>query len=386
MAFMEWDAGMLPAAGTMIRTRVFYPNDPGLRALVGVIHGASANGSYHLELARTLASRGLVVVLPDMPCSVITGCDHDANQRQITALLAWAVAQSGDASSRLAGRVDGARRGLIGHSWGGLSSHLTAARDRTITSLVLLDPNDDRGVGLAATSTITAPTLQLLAQVPGGCNSAWDEATVRSRLPPPNLQMTVSRSGHCDAGEVDLLCSIACNPGDRATVPLFRRYAVAWTMCVLDRDPTMAPWLGGASMSADASGGRIQGVLPTALGTLPCRVAAGDAGMPGTDAGDAPGSDAVAADDGVAADVTTVDAAATVDVNDVTAVDDVVPQLDAGDASVGDTGTGSRSRGCGCVVAGARSAIRFNGALFASVALAALRRGRRRRRAIHPER
>src|SRR5262245_21370885 len=70
LAFSEWDAGMVNHAGANIRTRVFWPNDPGPFPLVGVIHGANANGSYHLELARTLASRGFVVVLPDMPCTV----------------------------------------------------------------------------------------------------------------------------------------------------------------------------------------------------------------------------------------------------------------------------------------------------------------------------
>lgn len=285
LTFMVWDAGMIPAAGTNIRTRVYYPDTGGPYPLVGVIHGANANGGYHTELASTLASRGFVCVVPDMPCGV-TSCDHDANQRQISALLEWAVAQSADGASRVAGRIDGSRRGLIGHSWGGLSSHLTAARDPSIDSVVLLDPNDDGGVGLAATSTITAPVLQLLAEVPGACNSAWQEAMVRARLTPPNLQMTLNGSGHCSPGEMDLFCSFACTAGDNSTTPLFRRYAVAWTACVLAGDTSMAGWVGGSDFGAQVSSGVVEGVFETGLGTLPCRAGGlPDAGPSDVDAG-----------------------------------------------------------------------------------------------------
>jgi MYXO-CTERM domain-containing protein len=345
LAFSEWDAGRIPAAGTMIRTRVFHPNGGGPHPLVGVIHGANANGSYHIELASTLASRGLVAVVPDMPCTV-TSCDHDANQRQITALLEWAVAQGADPASRLSGLVDGSRRGLIGHSWGGLSSHLTAARDATIDSLVLLDPNDDAGVGLAATGTITAPVLQLLAEVPGACNSAWNEATVRAMLPAPNLQTTISGSGHCEPGEMDLVCSFACGSGDRATRPLFRRYAVAWTACVLLGDPAMGSWLGGADMSADEAAGRLESTFPTGLDGLPCRGA-----PPPIDGGTDAGPDAGTIEE--------IDAAA--------------GEIDGGTTSAADAGTvAPSSGGCGCGVTAPRAP-----PALALVALAALARRRR---------
>lgn len=290
----EWDAGRVPAAGVTLPTRVYYPDDDlGPAPLVGVIHGASANGRYHPELASTLASRGFVAVVPDMPCGV-TSCDHDANQRQITALLEWAAAQGGDASSPLSGRVDGSRRGLIGHSWGGLSSHLTAARDGTIGAVVLFDPNDDRGVGLAATPTIRAPVLQLLAEVPGLCNSAWDEHAVRDALTGTQMQLTVSGSGHCDPGEMDVVCSIGCGAGDRSTTPLFRRYAVAWTACVLSGDASMAAWIGGASLTSDEAAGRVESVTSAGLDALPCLggAPADDAGAPDADAGPGAGTDA----------------------------------------------------------------------------------------------
>jgi len=335
VVFSTWDAGSLSLAGASIRTRVYYPDSGGPYPLVGVIHGANANGGYHTELASVLASRGFVAVVPDMPC-MVTSCDHDANQRQISALLAWAVAQSADASSRLAGRVDGTRTGLIGHSWGGLSSHITAARDSSIDSVVLFDPNDDGTDGLNVTGMIAVPHLTLLASVPGACNSQWQESMVRSRLRGPRLDLVVARSGHCDPGEVDdVVCSFGCGRGDDATTPLFRRYAVAWTACVLSGDPAMAGWVGGAEFDGDVSGGRLSSAMPSGLESLPCRAG----GLP--DAGMVAGPDAAAV---------APEADAAVGPDDAF----VAAGLDAAVSVGSDAGGGTSAAGCGCTAVGGR--------------------------------
>jgi MYXO-CTERM domain-containing protein len=333
---------------------------------VGVIHGANANGAYHTELASVLASRGFVAVVPDMPCTVVS-CDHDANQRQITALLAWAVAQSADPSSRLAGTVDGSRRGLIGHSWGGLSSHITAARDPSIDSVVLLDPNDDRTDGLSVTASITAPVLTLLAEVPGACNSAWREDMVRTRLTGPNLDFTLDGSGHCNPGEMDVVCSFGCGVGDSATTPLFRRYAVAWTACVLAGDASMADWIGGASYDAEVSAGRIVGPMASMLEGLPCRSGGlPDAGVMETpDAGVIVGVDAAVASESDAATSSESDAF-------------VASGIDAGRTVNVDAGAGTTSSsGCSCGV-GARAPL--GSGVWMALGLAVFVRERRRRR------
>lgn len=264
-----WNAGVVEAGGLRLRTRVYYPTTPGNYALVGVIHGANANGTYHPELASTLASRGMVAVVPDMPCTV-WACDHVQNAQAVLALLDWAVAASAATDTPLTARVDGERRGLIGHSWGGLTSHLAAASDASIQSLVLLDPNDDGTEGRDATAPILAPTLQLLADSEASCNSAWREATVRERLTVPNLQTTIRGSGHCDPGELDVVCSLACGAGDSAKTAIFRRYAVAWTACNLLGDTTMQRWLGGAEYDADVADRVLTNAFAVRLDELPC--------------------------------------------------------------------------------------------------------------------
>jgi dienelactone hydrolase len=366
LAASSWDAGARTLDGVSIRVRVVYPELGGPYPLVGVIHGANANGAYHTELATTLASRGFVVVVPDMPCTV-TVCDHDANQRQISALLAWAAAESAEAGTRLAGKVDGGRRGLIGHSWGGLSSHLTAARDPSIGSVVLLDPNDDGTEGLSVTDAISAPHLTLLAQVPGLCNSQWQESMVRARLGGPRLELTVNRSGHCDPGEMDGLCSFGCGRGDTSTTRLFRRYAVAWTACVLGGDPAMVEWVGGPSYTRDVREGTVVGPSAAGLDALACR-----SGAPVPDAGPTDVQDAAMglADAGVdsgAGPIMPEDAAV--------ALDAEVRAPDAGLVTAGGPG------GCACRAARASSC-----RTLVPLALFAVAWARRRRSAVRTPR
>jgi MYXO-CTERM domain-containing protein len=353
----SWDAGSISLDGTSIRVRAYFPESGGPYPLVGVIHGANANGTYHTELATTLASRGFVALTPDMPCTV-TSCDHDANQRQISAMIVWAVAQSADASSRLAGKVDGSRVGLIGHSWGGLSSHITAARDPSIDSVVLLDPNDDGTDGLSVTSAIVAPHLTLLAQVPGVCNSQWQEAMVRTRLTSSHLDFVIAGSGHCDPGEMDGLCSFGCGRGDTGTTPIFRRYAVAWTSCVLTGDPAMSEWIGGASYTADVSTDRLRSAMPSGLETMPCNAG----GLP--DAGVIEGPDAavIAAPDAGLSSMADAAIAPALDAF-------VMPGLDAGTTAGRDAGRsmGSGSSDCAC-----RAGIHTGGPSGALLALATL--------------
>lgn len=318
LAVQNWDAGAIEADGLRLRTRVYRPDAVGSFPIVGVIHGSNHDASYHPELASTLASRGMVVVVPDMPCTV-WDCDHDRNADAVLALLEWAVQESEDGSSRLAGIVDGERRGLIGHSWGGLTSHLAAARSPLISSLVLLDPNDDGTEGRDASAAILAPTLQLIAQNEGVCNAAWRDAAVRERLTVPNMQATINGSGHCDPGERDVVCSIACGSGDRTKTALFRRYTVAWTACNLVDDTEMATWLGGDAYSDDLDDALLVQVSTVSLGDLPC---ASDAAVVDEDAGTADVGPDVGLDTGDTADAGfDADDAATDVVNDATSDD-----------------------------------------------------------------
>src|SRR5688500_7802234 len=63
-------------------TLVYYPDDaPTPGPVVAVVHGAGRSGHYHEEMGKTLASRGMVAVVPDLPC--LTDCDFDANADRV---------------------------------------------------------------------------------------------------------------------------------------------------------------------------------------------------------------------------------------------------------------------------------------------------------------
>ena len=340
----EWDVGSLMVAGrTVTEVVVSYPEDGGERPIVGVFHGYEGESGDHALLNRTLASYGMVSLSATLPCRIATGCDHTLNAGLILGLLDWLVTEGDRAGGPHLGRIDGARRGPIGHSFGALTAHIAGTMDERIGSIVLLDPNDDAGVpGRLATASTTAPTAQLLAERPGSCNALWDEGAITPMLPAPRLELTVDRSGHCDPSDVtDALCMLGCGTGDRSTSPVFRRYAVAWTACHLTGAPAMADWLGGTGMADDTASGTIVGVRSEGLEDLGCRGGEPlvDAGPP-PDAGpsaDAGGDDVGSADDGGA----TMDAGATDDAS--LDVDGGAPITSSGGCACRATGASARS-------------------------------------------
>src|SRR5687767_13783529 len=81
-AIEEIDAGNVVADGVEIPVRLFAPMSTERFPVVGVVHGFLRDGSYQRVMAETFASHGFVAVVPDMPCG-LSGCDHDANARQL---------------------------------------------------------------------------------------------------------------------------------------------------------------------------------------------------------------------------------------------------------------------------------------------------------------
>lgn len=281
-----WDAGKVMVAGTEIRTKVLYGSNTDLAgALVIVMHGNFRTGQFHTVLAETLASRGFIVVLPDMPCG-FNGCNHTANARQLSGLLSWATSTSTTPGSRIFGRLNH-QRALVGHSYGGLGSYLGTARDPSVNVVVLLDPKDDARAAETESPPVTVPSMHLLAEVEGACNGGWNNA-VFGKTSPPHLMLRVRGSAHCDVEEPsDGLCPGLCGSGDPTKSRIFRRYTVAMLECALGTSAEAANYLGGAAMADDQSAGTIDNVVAGGIEALPCRVAAPPLPDGGISAGDA---------------------------------------------------------------------------------------------------
>ncbi len=371
LAVRELDLGRPSLAGTAIPLRAYLPDEaPRPRPVVVVMHGYLREGRFMAELGRTLASHGVVALVPDMPCG-LGGCDHAANARQLAAAFAFADTASADASSPLAGRVDGSRRALIGHSFGGLGSFLAASTVPIagLASAVLLDPNDDRGEAAAVAALPRAPIALISAENPGACNASQWRSSVHAQVPAPKLALRVRGSGHCDPElPTDRLCPIACGRGDAATTPTFHRYAVAFTLCAVDATSPFAAYVGGAALDTDVMLGRVDQVEALGLDALACRgaIAPSDAGVP--------------AEAGVSGQA---DAAGMV--TDAAAPRDAEPRADAGlasadvgpdDMSAGDTARTPEARGSSCA-----TLVSAPGDGLLPLALAVAARARRRPRA-----
>jgi dienelactone hydrolase len=290
-----WEPGFVPAGGLLASTTVYLPADLAIDGapapVVLVLHGAARTGAYMATLATTLASRGVIAVVPTLPCTPAL-CLHEVNATQVADMLAWTLAQGAEAESPLYERVDAERRAVIGHSWGGLAVLLAASHDPTLRSTVLLDPNDDLGApARVAAADVAVPTAVVRASRFGACNAYWLPDTF-GQFTGPKLEMVIEGAGHCDAeSPTDPLCAVGCGPGTAETTPVFRRYAVAFTLCALRADADMAPYVGGAALTADEAAMTLSGVRHEGLDTLPCRVAP-PAPLP--DAGPVPVADALA--------------------------------------------------------------------------------------------
>jgi hypothetical protein len=355
-----WDAGVQTLDGVGIHVHVYYPmGASGALPILGVVHGASRTAANMVEMSSTFASRGFVVLAPDMPCA-FTGCDHAANARQLRAMLAWGVAQSADSTSMLAGKVDGSRRGLVGHSWGGLGSFLATDGDADIDTVVVLDANDDTGVGAAAAPMVTQPSAHLMAEVPGQCNGTSWKTTVYPFTPAPHFRVVVKGAAHCDVEDPsDSLCPLVCGTGNPALAPYFRRYAVAWMSCVLQGDTSMASWLGGSDFDADVTAAHLTFTDFAGLSALPCfggTLPDGGAVDSGTPSGDAGAS------------------------NDASIPTGDASSPDSSSTNGADASGATSSGGCSCIAVGASRPSRDDGAAFFALALCASAVGARRRR------
>jgi len=262
----DFDAGRVNLAGVQIPVHVYHPSDIATPLpVVAVVHGYQRNGSFMAEMARTLASRGMVAVVPDMPCGGIAPCDHNANAEQLRALLLWAAADP-----VISGRVDPTKRAIIGHSWGALSTFIATTRAGDFEAAVLLDANDDRGLAAGIAAQAAVPTAQVRAEISGNCNSMWTGG-IFTAAPVPKLDVRIKGAAHCDAEEPsDNFCPILCGRGDPTKSALFRRYAVAFVSCILTRDPAVAPWVEGTGRAMDEAGGLIDQVGASGLAALPC--------------------------------------------------------------------------------------------------------------------
>ncbi len=270
-------ARQLTLAGKAVAVDLYLP--VGIKAPAPVValgHGFARGRAQMAGWGKLLASRGFVAAAPTFPGPMP---DHTINRKVMAGLLDWMVAEGKKKASPLFGKVDGGRRGVMGHSAGGLASVLAAASDARIGVVVGLDPVDAGNLGQAAAPKVKAPATFLLAES-HMCNSNSNAQAVAAALGGPLFSLRVRKATHCDPeNPSDGLCSLACGAADAKRQARFRRYAVATLDHVLRCAPGMATYLGGAAAKGDTliQAGKVKGFPPKQQG---CKKPPTDAGTP----------------------------------------------------------------------------------------------------------
>lgn len=260
-----WDAGSVPAGGMNVGAMVYYPKGvAGPVSPVAVIHGAGLFAAAYVDFGRTLASHGLVAVVLSFPDLLLN--PTTAHGAAVNAVLDWVVMQAAGGMAPIP-QLKNDARGIAGHSNGGQTTYYAAQQSNLYKSIVSLDAFGD----LSGGGAFSGPSMHLLAET-NGCSAGASGFMV---APPPKLLATVTGGSHCDvndaavAGACGLVCSGA--PYNAGAHDIFRRYAVAFLVCLLGSEGSMMqPYVGGASWQADVTANRIHAQQESAAASITC--------------------------------------------------------------------------------------------------------------------
>jgi pimeloyl-ACP methyl ester carboxylesterase len=222
---VDVETGERGAAGARVRYSLFVPAaDENLPAppfpAVILTHGFARSQGFHHANARYLASRGIIVLTPNMLPLSPAETSREANIDLTVDHVRWLRARAADPADPLGALLDPSRIALAGHSAGGAVSFEAAARLATantpIAALVLLDPVPWSRTLDAATDFPVLPLFTFRAD-PSDCNRDGSATALLAALPFAVEDVLVVGGSHCDAeNPTDSLCRLVC-PGSGAT-------------------------------------------------------------------------------------------------------------------------------------------------------------------------
>jgi dienelactone hydrolase len=249
-------------ANANLSTDVFYPRDTnggvtGTPCPVIVLgHGFSQSKSQHTNHGLHLASRGYIVLEPELR----GGSDHSRNADDLSKCVDWIIARNGDPASRYHQAVRVQRIGATGHSAGGLSALVAAARDRRIRAVAPMDPVDNNSLGVKALASVTIPVAITYSE-PSSCNASGSAAVLYAAAPAGKRGIKIVGANHTDAQDpAGFLSVIACGAANATRQMLYRRYVTGWFEYYLKGDQSYAPFvfdLPAGQTADDIAAGRI---------------------------------------------------------------------------------------------------------------------------------
>jgi dienelactone hydrolase len=188
-------------------------------------------------LGPRLASHGFVVIVID---TLQPNDNAPMRAQQLAAALDQVVAYGNTSGHALHARVDGYRRGVIGHSYGGGGSLLAGANDPSLRAVIPLAPYYE----IPRFPALQVPTLVV------GCEKDIVASVDRMAIP---IYESISPSvdkAYLELADGDHLCVETAN-GNKA---IQGKYVVAWAKRFIDDDTRYSPFLCGAPHDAEAPG------------------------------------------------------------------------------------------------------------------------------------
>ena len=254
-----------PDNGDELVTDVYYPSsgeaidpsDAPYATLVFARGFLSSSGNYSGNGSH-LASWGYIVLVADFPSE-----DIEVRAADVQYLFSYLEAENANAASRFYNRIDTSRFGLLGHSLGGLTTLMVAARDPRVQVAVALDPvNPPEQMATpwdyaAEASQISAP-LAVIGAPSQLCNSSANYNSMYPVVGSDHKALwVIANASHCDfvnftSSLERSLCYLLCGgqySADRTR--LAERYTTAWLNYYLRGQTEYFSYLYGEDAEAD---------------------------------------------------------------------------------------------------------------------------------------
>ena len=260
-----------PSNGHSLVTIIYYPAvdgqiDPssGPYATLVFARGFLSKPIYYPGNGTHLATWGYITAMPDFPNEDIEGRASDV---QYT--LSYMEAENANPASIFYHRIDAERLGVVGHSLGGLTTMMVAARDSRVKAAVALDPVNTSAVGSGPwdyqqeAPNISAP-LAIVGAPSQTCNLGANYNDMYPVVGSDHKAKWVLANGnHCDFVDTDsalerFACYFVCSGSYSATrVQLVEQYTAAWLNYYLQGQTEFFSYLYGQDAQTDLDAGLV---------------------------------------------------------------------------------------------------------------------------------
>lgn len=266
-----------PSTGSNLETVIYYPSSDGGVDSRGAPHpalvfapGFLASPSSYPGNGEHLASWGYIVAIPNFP-----GEDIEVRASDVQHVLSYLEAENARGTSLFFQKIETDRFGLTGHSLGGLSTMMVAARDGRIKAAVALDPTNPPAFISnwdyeAEAPDITTPLVVIGAPAQMCNNSANYNEMYTFVGSNHKAKLVISSGSHCDFMDTDSFlhrfgCYLFCGGQfSLERLELSERYTTAWFNYYLHDQVEYYTYLYGQEADEDVQAGRITRDVQTA--------------------------------------------------------------------------------------------------------------------------